>query len=191
MKKCVLAVSVLVAALTWACSGNQQEAKAENDFKAKIENCTNPDSLAVYIQQASEYAQKLAAEGKTEEAQKFIDELAPVVAAQDSTLGGQWMTVVETVEVFTENAVDTAKAVAAEAVDSAKTVVSNAKDSVAAKAGNVVDKVKEGVSNAAEKATDKVEETAKKGVDAVKQAGSDVAKKAADEASKLGNKFKK
>ena len=42
-----------------ACSTTEKAKDEGADLKAKIESCTNPDSMKVYVQQAQAYAEKL------------------------------------------------------------------------------------------------------------------------------------
>ena len=80
MKAILLAAAAVVALAFGSCSKADKEAKSEsNDFKAKIENCTNPDSIATYVQQAEAYARKLVDEGNVEEAKKYLADIQPIV----------------------------------------------------------------------------------------------------------------
>ena len=86
MKKILFVAVVAMAATLASCSGTKQAEDKGAALKAKIENCTNPDSLKLYVQQAQEYAQKLIAEGKDKEAQAYLDEVTPAVTAKDPSL---------------------------------------------------------------------------------------------------------
>lgn len=56
----------LVATMVFASCSSTQKAKDEGaDLKAKIENCSNPDSLKVYVEQAKAYADKLVSDVRT------------------------------------------------------------------------------------------------------------------------------
>ena len=50
MKKILLTVAVAAAIMTVGCStAADREEKAEQSLQYKIENCTNPDSLKIYV----------------------------------------------------------------------------------------------------------------------------------------------
>ncbi|MDE5921485.1 MAG: hypothetical protein K2G82_07745, partial [Paramuribaculum sp.] len=68
MKKLILSVAVTAVALMVACTGKQQTEKEDGCIMAKIENCTNTDSLKAYVDQAKAYAQTLVSQGKVEQA---------------------------------------------------------------------------------------------------------------------------
>ena len=79
MKKIFFVAVVAMAATLASCSGTKQAEDKGAALKAKIENCTNPDSLKLYVQQAQEYAQKLIAEGKDKEAQAYLEEVLSLI----------------------------------------------------------------------------------------------------------------
>ena len=94
MKAILLAAAAVVALAFGSCSKADKEAKSEsNDFKAKIENCTNPDSIATYVQQAEAYARKLVDEGNVEEAKKYLADIQPIVKKKAPALVGVFETV--------------------------------------------------------------------------------------------------
>lgn len=152
MKKILLAAAVIIAALTSACSGESASVRDnEKSLKAKIENCTNSDSLAVYMDQARAYAQTLVNEGKTEEAKKYLDDLTPAIEKQSPTLKEQWNAAVATITKVTTNAADTVAAKAVDAKDAAVETANDVKDAAAEKyeaakkaTGETAEKVKEG-----------------------------------------------
>lgn len=60
MKKLILSFAVLATLAATSCGTSVKKAEDEGAvIKAKIENCTNPDSLKIYVQQAKDYAAKL------------------------------------------------------------------------------------------------------------------------------------
>ena len=81
MKKLLLSIAV-VAALCAATASCGKSADSTASMKSKIENCTNTDSLRAYVEQAKAYADKLVAEGKEDEARKYLAELEPVVKSR-------------------------------------------------------------------------------------------------------------
>lgn len=134
--------------------GNSGDKKAEDEgaaLKAKIENCTDPDSIKIYADQARIYAEKLEADGKGEEAKTYLNEVIPVIQGKDSTA----------VTVFDQLKSDALKEVAAakmgvtSVVDSIENAAANAVDSVKNAAGNAVDAAKGAAADAVNSAKDK------------------------------------
>ncbi len=170
MKKLLLSIAV-VAALCAATASCGKSADSTASMKSKIENCTNTDSLRAYVEQAKAYADKLVAEGKVDEARKYLAELEPVVKSKAPALSGALSTVESTLDKVKENAsdkTDEAKNSAAAAVDSAKSAVGSAAEAVKDKAADVASAVKEktqdvkeGAADAAQKGADKVKELLK------------------------------
>lgn len=170
MKKLLLSIAV-VAALCAATASCGKSADSTASMKSKIENCTNTDSLRAYVEQAKAYADKLVAEGKVDEARKYLAELEPVVKSKAPALSGALSTVESTLDKVKENAsdkADEAKNSAAAAVDSAKSAVGSAAEAVKDKAADVASAVKEktqdvkeGAADAAQKGDDKVKEILK------------------------------
>lgn len=170
MKKLLLSIAV-VAALCAATASCGKSADSTASMKSKIENCTNTDSLRAYVEQAKAYADKLVAEGKVDEARKYLAELEPVVKSKAPALSGALSTVESTLDKVKENAsdkTDEAKNSAAAAVDSAKSAVGSAAEAVKEKAADVASgvkekaqDVKEGAADAAQKGADKVKEILK------------------------------
>lgn len=187
MKKLVFAAAVLAALSLGACSGAKDSDATKSEESAimhKIENCTNADSLSVYVGEAKAYAEKLVREGKVDEAKKYLDKIAPVVdkyapsfSSSISSLKG----VIDKIPAGTsdaaaalESAQDSAQATLADtvavAVDAVKAAgaqaVEDAKQKTADVAGKAVDKTTDAVNKAAEKTADKVNEAK----DAIKDA---------------------
>ncbi len=167
MKKLLLSIAV-VAALCAATASCGKSADSTASMKSKIENCTNTDSLRAYVEQAKAYADKLVAEGKVDEARKYLAELEPVVKSKAPALSGALSTVESTLDKVKENAsdkADEAKNSAAAAVDSAKSAVGSAAEAVKDKAADVASAVKEKTQDVKEGAADAVQ----KGADKVKE----------------------
>lgn len=170
MKKLLLSIAV-VAALCAATASCGKSADSTASMKSKIENCTNTDSLRAYVEQAKAYADKLVAEGKVDEARKYLAELEPVVKSKAPALSGALSTVESTLDKVKENAsdkADEAKNSTAAAVDSAKSAVGSAAEAVKDKAADVASAVKEktqdvkeGAADAAQKGADKVKDILK------------------------------
>ena len=178
MKKIIYAVAVVLAALSVGCSGNSATVQDnERELKAKIENCTNQDSIEVYIEQAKQYAQSLADSGKTEEARRYMAELTPVVEKKAPDLKSKWTAAVDGVKDFTVSTADTVAARSTEVFDSVKAKSSDAKDAVTDRAEKVIDGTKdvagkavEGTKNVAGKVADKTKEGAEAVKDGTKKA---------------------
>ena len=86
-------------------------------MKAKIENCTDTDSLRIYVEQAQAYAQKLEAEGKGEEAEAYLSKITPVVQEKDPSVAS-----------YFEELKSKAKEEVEEVKDKADSLVGDAKD---------------------------------------------------------------
>lgn len=140
MKKIILAVAVVAAAMTAACAGESAKVQDnEKALKAKIENCTNSDSLAVYVDQARAYAQQLVNEGKVDEAKKYLDELTPAIEKQDPSLKEQWTAAVATIDKVSTNTADSVGSAVSNTADSLKSKAEDLKDAAAEKAGELKD----------------------------------------------------
>lgn len=182
MKKLVLtlAVALTIGAAAVSCGNNA--GSAAKDIKAKIEHCSNPDSVKVYADEAREYARKLVAEGKVEEAKKYLAEIEPVVKEKVPALAGTFTTVNGLLDKVEDTAADKAadaKESASAAVDSAKSAAGSAVDAAKEKAGEVGDA-------AAQKASDLKQAVSDKASD-VKDAASDAVQKGADKVKDLLN----
>lgn len=158
-----MAVSAVVMT---SCSSKttENEARDEGDeIKAKIENCTNSDSLRIYVKQAQDYAAKLVKEGNDTAAQAYLNEVAPVVRTKDPTAATLFDTLeakadstvsaaVEKADSLKENVADAAKA----KVEEGKEKVSQAASDVKGKASDAVESAKQKTADAAQSAADKV-----------------------------------
>ncbi len=164
MKKLFFSLLAVAAVIVTSCSSKTTEKEATDEgaaIKAKIENCSDPDSLKIYVQQAKDYAAKLVKEGNDTAAQAYLNEVAPVVRTKDPTA----------VNVFDqlEAKADSTVSAAVEKADSLKDVAADA-----AKA-----KVEEGKAKATE-AANNVKDKAAAAADAAKQKTADAAQSAAD-----------
>lgn len=178
MKKLFFSAMAAVAILATSCSSKTTDAQAEDEgaaLKAKIENCTNPDSLKIYVQQAKDYAAKLVKEGNDSAAQAFLDEVTPVVTTKDPSAASLFDKMEEKADSLLE--------VSAEKVDSLKDkaadAVNAAKDAAKDKATEVANAAKEKAADAANAAKDKINDA--------KGAASDAVQKGAEN---LKNAFK-
>lgn len=189
MKKILLFVAVAASLSFASCSSADKAANESADsFKSKIENCTNPDSLKVYVDQAKEYAQKLISEGKVDEAKKYLNDIQPTVEKYAPSLAGTLSTVKNLVdkvpasaESATDAATDSLKSAASDAVNAAGDAVNAAGDAVNA-AGDAVNAKANEVKDAAAQKADEVKQGAKDAVDNAKQKGADAIQGAADKA---------
>lgn len=169
MKKLLIAALGFAVVSLVACNKTAEKAEEnEQDLASKIENCTNPDSMKVYVDQANDYVQKLINEGKTEEAKEYLAKISPVVEEKAPTLAGVFNSV---------------KSAVGEVPD----VVSNASDSIASKASEVADSAVSAVKGKAEEAKAKAADAANQATDKVKEKASDAVDQAKD---KVNNLFK-
>lgn len=173
MKKLFLSIAIVGAVMMAACSAEKKAEDKGAELKAKIENCTNPDSLKIYVQQAKDYADKLVKEGKDQAATDFLNEVTPAVKAKDATaaigLTGIGL------EAQADSALESAKDAAKNLADSTKSAVSNVKDAAADKinaakdaAAEKVNEAKDATQNAIDAAKEKTADAAQKGADKVK-----------------------
>ncbi|MCM1504616.1 MAG: hypothetical protein NC127_05420 [Muribaculum sp.] len=170
MKKIILTVAVFSALVMSSCGGERTAKDEAADLSAKIENCSNPDSIQVYVKQAQDYASKLLAEGKTKEAQEYLDKVTPAIEKKDPTVK----------EAFSNLMTATSNAVADKATE--------IKESVDSTAGAVADKASDAVANAKEAVADKAEEVKEAGAKAVDDAKSKAADMLQKGADKLNGK---
>ncbi len=184
MKKLILSVAVIAAVAMISCTSSEKTAEQGSAITSKIENCTNPDSLKAYVQEAKDYVKTLVNEGKVEQAKEYLAKIEPVVMEKAPALAGT----LATVETALDKVADTAKVDPTEAVDSAKNAVT---DSISSKAEAIkdaaADKIQEGKDAVAEKAGEVVEGTKKVASDVAEKA-SDAAQQAADKIKDLGKK---
>lgn len=163
----ILVVGALAAATSCSTKTSDSEAMDEGAaIKAKIENCTDSDSLAIYVQQAKDYATKLAKEGNDSAAQAYLQEVAPAVKAKDPSQAGFF----ETLEAKADS---TLSEVAAEADSLKDKTAADAKAAAAdakEKVENAAENAKEKVANAAETAKEKTADAAQNAADKVKNA---------------------
>ncbi len=175
MKKLVLTAIVALALAAASCGTKSTQEVSASDIKTKIENCSNPDSLKVYVDQAKDYAKKLVDEGKIDEAQKYLDQIEPVVKAKAPALSGAFDAV--------NTALGKVKDVAGDKFDQAKDAASAATDSVGSAASNAVEGAKDAATDTYNKAKDATVDAANKAKDATV----DAAQKGADKVKDLLN----
>lgn len=170
MKKIYLAVAVVATMMFASCSSTQKAKDEGADLKSKIESCTNPDSLKVYVDQAKAYADKLVSEGKDKEAEAYLKEVAPVVAAKDPTAASVFEKIEAAADSVASDATDAVNAAGdsvasaasavgdavSDKVDAAKAAASQAADDAKAKAAKAADDAKTKAADAASQAADKV-----------------------------------
>lgn len=185
MKKMFVTMAIAAMALVGitSCGKTAGEKAAEDEgaaLKAKIENCTNPDSLKIYVEQAQAYAQKLEAEGKGGDAEAYLNEVAPVIEKKDTTVASYFRQLTTKAKDEVKEAKEAADSVA----NAAKDKVNAAKDSVASKGAAAVQGVKDAASNAGAA----VKKAGSDAVQGAKDAASNAAQKGADEVNKLLNK---
>ena len=184
MKKMFLAVAVVATVMFASCSSTQKAKDEGADLKAKIESCTNPDSLKVYVEQAKAYADKLVSEGKDKEAEAYLQEVAPVVAAKDPSATSVFDQIKAAADSVAGDTADAAKVVgdsvasAAGAVgDAVSDKYDAAKDATAKAAADAKEKAAKAADDAKAKAAKVAEDAKEKTADAV-QSGADKVKNA-------------
>lgn len=175
MKKLFLSIAILGAMCMASCSAEKKAEDKGEALKAKIENCTNPDSLKVYVQEAKDYAAQLIKDGKDADAETFLKEVTPAVQAKDAAAAATFTGL--GLEAKADSAMEAAKDAAKSAVDSTKSAVNSVKDAAAAK-------VDEAKSAAAEKVNEAKDAT-KNAVDAAKAKAADAAQAGADKVKDL------
>jgi hypothetical protein len=176
MKKLILPFLAVAALAMTSCSSKSAEATDETvdegaALKAKIENCTDPDSLQAYVQQAAEYAATLDPEA----AQAYVSEVVTVVSS-NGTAATSSVSFLEALKAFAdsttcatidnvtgvksaaetavESTVEAGKDAAQAAVDNAKAQAVNAATDAAAKADAAAQAAKTAATNAANTAAD-------------------------------------
>ncbi len=166
MKKIFLSAAIFSALVMTSCGESQKTADAADDLSAKIENCTNPDSLKIYVKQAQDYAQKLISEGKTTEAQEYLDKIAPAIEKKDPSVKeafGNLMTAAgSAIKDKTEDVTDAVDSTANVVGDKAVEVFDESKDAVVDKAKDVKDAGAKAVDDAKSKTADLLQKGADK-----------------------------
>lgn len=166
MKKLFLSVALVAAAMMVGCSAEKKAEDKGAALKAKIENCSDPDSLKIYVQEAKDYADKLVREGKDSAAEAFLGDVTPAVRAKGPTAALS-LTAID-LKAKADSAFEATKESAKEMADSTSKAVSDkvndAKDAV----GKAAEQTKEKAAAAAESAKEKVSDAAQAGADKVK-----------------------
>ncbi len=194
MKKLLLGATVVAVTMFASCSGSaDKKAQSTSDFKTKIENCTNPDSLTVYVEQAKAYAQKLVSEGKVDEAKKYMDQIEPVVKEKAPGLAGTFETVKEALAKVPGAVADKATDVKDAVSDKTEDII----DAVGDKTKEVTSDVKEKTTEVAEAVSDKASDIkdaagqkASEVKDAIKDKASDVKEAVKDKTSDIKDAVK-
>lgn len=180
MKKILLTLAVVGAAIAGlsACSqsASQKDGRTEGEeIKAKIENCTNADSLKLYVEQAQAYAAKLEAEGKGAEAASYLDEVTPVVEKKDPSVAGYFKELKDKAAAEVKEAGEAVDSVAGAAADKGKELADSvnskgaaAVNAVTEKGAAAVDAAKSKGAEAVQQGKEKVSDAAQKGADKVK-----------------------
>lgn len=166
------------AIMVTSCSSKTTEAQAVDEaakIQSKIENCTNPDSLVIYLQQAQDYYNKLQKEGNTEAANAFLNSFSSAVQQQVPDFSVETITVGDVVDDANQTVSDAQEA-AENAVNDAKEAAENkvneAKEAAENKVNEAKDAAKQKVDEAKDAAGQKVDEAKQKAADAV-QNGAD------------------
>lgn len=203
MKKIILSVAIVMLALgsLTSCGGNAAAKEGKDEglvIKEKIENCTDPDSLKIYVQQAQEYASSLEAKGDGEAAKAYIDEVAPVIDKKDPEAASFFRKLKDAAQEEIAEIDSTAKAKAEELREKGGEAVDAVKD----EASDVYEKGKGAVTDAAKKTSDKAgdiyeagkektKETVEKGKEKTKEAVEKGKEKTKEAVEKGKEKLKK
>lgn len=169
MKKLFFSSLAVAAVLMTACSSKTTEKEATDEgaaIKAKIENCSDPDSLKIYVQQAKDYAAKLEKEGNDTGAQAYLNEVAPVVRTKDSTAATLFDNLEAKADSTVSAAVEKVDSLKDKAADATKATVEAGKEKATEAAKEVTDKA----AAAAETAKQKTADAAQSAADKVKNA---------------------
>lgn len=151
MKKLFLSVAVLAAIAAASCGTSEKKALDEGAaIKARIENCSDPDSLNIYVKQAQDYAESLKAKGDDAAAQAYIEEVAPVIEAKDPSSAGVFEKFGEKADKVVSTVGDSVASKASAATEATKEAIETAKE----KTGQVVDAAKEKTADAIQGAAD-------------------------------------
>ena len=166
MKKSLLTLAIACALVIGSVSCSKKDAGADSAsaLTSKIENCTNPDSIGMYVEQAKAYAEKLVKEGKIDEAKAYLDKIEPVVKKKAPALES------------TLTAVNSALGKVSDTVSDKASDAKEAVDSLGEAASDAADKAKQTLSDKAEDAKQTVSDKA----DQAKQAVSDKADQVKD-----------
>lgn len=166
MKKLLLSIALVGVAVMVSCSTEKKAEDKGAELKAKIENCTNSDSLKVYVEQAKDYAEKLIKDGKDDAAQAFLNEVTPAVKDKDPMAAVAFTGL--DLEAKADSAFEAAK-------ESAKNLADSTSKAVSDKVSDVKDAASKAASDAKDKASDAVDAAKAKAADAA-QAGADKVK---------------
>jgi len=159
MKKLLIAVVIAAATMTGACSDKTAKTNcAEASLKTRIENCTNEDSLAIYLCMARDHARALVNEGKTDEARKYMDDLTPAFEKHRSSIKSQWKDALASIAKATDTTTDSIKAKSEAVKDAAAEKVDELKDAASEK----FDKAKEGTKKAVNSAVENTQNALEK-----------------------------
>lgn len=166
MKKLFLSVALVAAAMMVGCSAEKKAEDKGAALKAKIENCSDPDSLKIYVQQAKDYAAKLEKEGNDTAAQAYLNEVAPVVRTKDPTAATLFDNLEAKADSTVSAAVEKVDSLKDKAADATKATVEAGKEKATEAAKEVTDKA----AAAAETAKQKTADAAQSAADKVKNA---------------------
>lgn len=195
MKKIILPIAIVGVAMMVACSAEKKAEDKGAALKAKIENCSDPDSLKAYVQEAKAYADQLVKEGKDAAATEFINAVSPAVEAKDPSQAATFAGL--DIKAKADSLIDAAKESAGALVDSAANTANDLKEAAAEKVEQGKEAVASTVEQAKEAAAEKVEQgkeaaaaAVEQGKEAAKNAADDAKAKAADAAQKGADKVK-
>lgn len=182
MKRLVLiaAVAAMLSGV-YACGTSAKSDSLDGAaIKAKIEKCTDPDSLKVYVKQAQEYARQLKEKGDSSAAVAYVSEVVPMATQKGGEAAAEIRALAEQADYTTMIAADSAKTTVENAADSVKKVAvsayNSAKDAVSDKASEVKDAAVDKYDSAKDATAKAVDDAKAKAAEAL-QSGADKLKK--------------
>ncbi len=163
MNKLALIAAGTILLANAACSKSAEKSgNDEANLATKIENCTNPDSLKIYVDEAKAHAQHLIDEGKLEEAKQYLEKIESAIKEKAPTLTSILSSVKSAlgqIPEAVENSADSLKSEASEKTDS---VVDKVKGRVATGVESVKAKSAEKFEEIKAKASEKTSDTKEK-----------------------------
>lgn len=185
-----MAVAFMAAGALTSCGSKAATEGADEGeaLKAKIENCTDTDSLKMYVEKAQEYAQKLEAEGKGEEAEAYLNKIVPAVQEKDPSVLSYFEELKAKAKAEVNEVKESADSIASDAVEGVKEAGANAVEDVKNAGNAAVEKGANAVNAAKEKGAEAVNSAVDKGANAVekgKEKASDAVQKGADKVKNL------
>lgn len=150
MKRILFTIAAVGALMAASCQSSTEKAAESQavDFKTKIENCSNPDSIKIFVEQAIDHAKQLANSGKAAEAEAYLNDIQAAVASKAPEMKSYFEKVETSVDDKAAEMANKAK----EAEDSLKAKADDAKDAAVKAADKAKDKTANAIDDAAKSA---------------------------------------